>query len=121
MYAIRSYYAPFEPEKYTDDYRENLLTLIQQKIAGEEISLAPAKPEANVIDLMAALQASIEAVKGPIVTDPGETKPKRTTTRKKKEAAAESETQAETNEATPAAVTKPKRKPSSKTAKKTIS
>lgn len=112
---------PFEPEKYTDDYRENLLTLIQQKIAGEEISLAPAKPETNVIDLMAALQASIEAVKGPIVTDPGETKPKRTTTRKKKEAEAESETQAETNEATPAAVTKPKRKPSSKTAKKTIS
>lgn len=61
---------PFEPEKYTDDYRESLLRLIGQKVAGEEISLAPAKPETNVIDLMAALQASIEAVK-PVATDPG--------------------------------------------------
>ncbi|WP_068787066.1 non-homologous end joining protein Ku [Paenibacillus phocaensis] len=61
---------PFEPEKYTDDYREGLLHLIEQKVAGEEISLAPAKPETNVIDLMAALQASIEAV-GPVATDPG--------------------------------------------------
>lgn len=61
---------PFEPEKYTDDYREGLLHLIEQKVAGEEISLAPAKPETNVIDLMAALQASIEAVK-PVATDPG--------------------------------------------------
>lgn len=62
---------PFEPEKYTDDYREGLLHLIEQKVAGEEISLAPAKPETNVIDLMAALQASIEAVKPPVATDPG--------------------------------------------------
>ncbi len=61
---------PFEPEKYTDDYRNALLELIQHKVAGEEVSLAPAKPETNVIDLMAALQASIEAVR-PIVTDPG--------------------------------------------------
>ncbi|WP_410771752.1 Ku protein [Fontibacillus sp. BL9] len=68
---------PFEPEKYNDDYRDNLLQLIGQKVAGEEISLAPAKPESNVIDLMAALQASIEAVK-PIATDPGPGKAKRT-------------------------------------------
>ncbi|WP_435922200.1 Ku protein [Paenibacillus sp. DYY-L-2] len=71
---------PFEPEKYNDDYRENLLKLIEQKVAGEEISLAPAKPETNVIDLMAALQASIEAAKpGPaaIATDPGPAKAKR--------------------------------------------
>ncbi|MED4953355.1 Ku protein, partial [Paenibacillus macerans] len=61
---------PFEPEKYTDDYREALLELIEHKVSGEEISLAPAKPETNVIDLMAALQASIEAVK-PVATDPG--------------------------------------------------
>ncbi|WP_083180083.1 Ku protein [Paenibacillus yonginensis] len=61
---------PFEPEKYTDDYRAALLDLIQHKVAGEEVSLAPAKPKTNVIDLMAALQASIEAVR-PIGTDPG--------------------------------------------------
>ncbi|UMV50160.1 Ku protein [Paenibacillus macerans] len=68
---------PFEPEKYTDDYREALLELIEHKVSGEEISLAPAKPETNVIDLMAALQASIEAVK-PVATDPGPAPAKRT-------------------------------------------
>lgn len=69
---------PFEPGKYTDDYRAKLLDLINHKVAGEEIKIAPAKPEANVMDLMAALQASIEAVK-PIPTDPGTTtaKPKK--------------------------------------------
>jgi DNA end-binding protein Ku len=74
---------PFEPGKYTDDYRAKLLDLINHKVAGEEIKIAPAKPEANVMDLMAALQASIEAVK-PIPSDPGTTtaKPKKRTPKK---------------------------------------
>ncbi|OAB39383.1 Ku protein [Paenibacillus macquariensis subsp. defensor] len=67
---------PFDPEKYTDDYRVALLQLIQNKVAGEEVKIAPARQETNVIDLMAALQASIEAVK-PIVTDAGKPKRKR--------------------------------------------
>ncbi|WP_025708895.1 Ku protein, partial [Paenibacillus graminis] len=53
---------PFEPGKYTDDYRQRMLDLITHKIAGEEFHIAPARQESNVIDLMAALQASIEAV-----------------------------------------------------------
>ncbi|WP_431090021.1 Ku protein [Paenibacillus sp. 8b26] len=61
---------PFDAAKYTDQYRERLLDLIQQKVAGEEIRIAPSQPQTNVVDLMAALQASIEAVK-PVVTDPG--------------------------------------------------
>lgn len=73
---------PFDPEKYTDDYRERLLDLINSKVTGEEIKIAPARQETNVVDLMAALQASIEAVK-PIGTDPGTaTKPRKKTTRK---------------------------------------
>ncbi|MNI23550.1 hypothetical protein D3C73_771420 [compost metagenome] len=93
------------------------MQLIEKKVAGEEISLAPAKPETNVIDLMAALQASIEAVKpaasaasAPIVTDPGLTKTKRTR-----------KTTAKKTEETDAAAPKPKRKTTSKAAKKTIS
>lgn len=63
----------FEPTKYKDDYRESLQSLISHKVAGEEVTLAPAKQENNVIDLMAALQASIEAAKpAPIITDSGE-------------------------------------------------
>lgn len=61
---------PFEPAKYTDDYRQKMLDLISHKIAGEEFHIAPARQENNVIDLMAALQASIQAVQH-IPSDPG--------------------------------------------------
>ncbi|MFC5701807.1 Ku protein [Cohnella faecalis] len=56
---------PFEPEKYTDDYRSALLEAIQRKVSGEgaDVVTAPAAERTNVIDLMAALQASLEAVK----------------------------------------------------------
>ncbi|MGZ6965438.1 MAG: non-homologous end joining protein Ku, partial [Acidimicrobiia bacterium] len=48
----------FEPDKYHDEYREQLLGLIDQKAAGEEIVAQP-EPEApaKVLDLMAALEA----------------------------------------------------------------
>lgn len=54
---------PFEPGNYTDDYRGKLMDTIKSKIAGEEVRIAPEAPQPNVIDLMAALQASLEAVK----------------------------------------------------------
>lgn len=55
----------FDASKYTDEYRIALTELIEQKIAGESIDIvnAPAATKSNVIDLMAALQASIEATK----------------------------------------------------------
>ncbi|WP_308636313.1 non-homologous end joining protein Ku [Paenibacillus silvisoli] len=56
---------PFEPAKYTDDYRAKLMDLIQHKIAGEDVRVAPEQQKTNVLDLMAALQASLEAVKLP--------------------------------------------------------
>jgi DNA end-binding protein Ku len=51
----------FDPEKYHDEYREEVLALIEAKAAGEEI-VAPAAPEepAKVLDLMAALEASLQ-------------------------------------------------------------
>jgi DNA end-binding protein Ku len=52
--------AEFEPEKYKDDYREALLAMIHKKVEGEEIVSAPEAPQRNVIDLMAALQASLK-------------------------------------------------------------
>jgi DNA end-binding protein Ku len=50
----------FDPEKYHDEYREEVLALIDRKAAGEEI-VAPAAAEepAKVLDLMAALEASL--------------------------------------------------------------
>ncbi len=55
--------APFEPEKYTDEYREALQDLINKKIQGKEIEIAPEAPHRNVIDLMEALQASLKETK----------------------------------------------------------
>jgi DNA end-binding protein Ku len=50
----------FEPEKYHDQYREQLLDLIARKEAGEDIVAEPhTEPPAKVLDLVAALEASI--------------------------------------------------------------
>ncbi|MEC2223198.1 MULTISPECIES: non-homologous end joining protein Ku [Heyndrickxia] len=54
----------FEPEKYTDEYRSNLMALIESKRTGKKLVTAKVKePENNVTDLMAALQASIDRAK----------------------------------------------------------
>lgn len=57
--------ADYEPEKYTDGYRERVLELIQKKSDGEEIIVADEAPAASsqVVDLMAALEASVAAAK----------------------------------------------------------
>ena len=61
---IDSLSGDFEPEKYQDEYRERVLDLIERKAQGEEIAVQPAPEEpAKVPDLMAALEASIKAVK----------------------------------------------------------
>jgi DNA end-binding protein Ku len=62
---IESLSSEFEPDKYRDEYREKVLQLIERKAAGEEIAVAPEAPQpAKVPDLMAALEASLAAVKG---------------------------------------------------------
>jgi DNA end-binding protein Ku len=54
---------PFDATQYHDDYREAVLALIERKVAGEQIAIAPAAPAPPVApDLMAALQASVDAV-----------------------------------------------------------
>ena len=54
----------FEPGQYTDTYREKVLELIEAKAAGEEIAVQPQVEEAAPVpDLMAALKASLEAVR----------------------------------------------------------
>jgi len=58
--------ADYEPEKYADGYRERVLELIQKKSEGEEIMVAEEAPVAassHVVDLMAALEASVAAAK----------------------------------------------------------
>jgi DNA end-binding protein Ku len=54
---------PFEPEQYTDHYREALSQLIEAKLEGREVVTSPAAREAKVIDLADALRQSVEAAK----------------------------------------------------------
>jgi len=61
---ISSLSADFEPGKYRDEYREKVLDLVERKAQGEEIAVQPeAEKPAKVPDLMAALEASLAAVK----------------------------------------------------------
>jgi DNA end-binding protein Ku len=54
----------FDPTKYRDEYRDRVLALIERKAAGEEIAVQPqAEEAAPAPDLMAALEASLAAVR----------------------------------------------------------
>lgn len=53
----------FDPEKYTDEYREQVLALIEAKAEGKEVVAAPAAKPAKTKDLVEALQASLEAAR----------------------------------------------------------
>jgi DNA end-binding protein Ku len=62
---IRSLSAEWDPAKYHDTYRQRVLDLIKRKAEGEEIVVEAREPEeTNVVDLMAALEASLAAAKG---------------------------------------------------------
>jgi DNA end-binding protein Ku len=62
---IGSLTGDFEPEKYRDTYREDVLALIERKAEGKEIAVQPEAEEvpAPAPDLMSALKASLEAVR----------------------------------------------------------
>jgi DNA end-binding protein Ku len=63
---IESFSSEFEPESYHDEYREELLSLLEQKAAGKEVVAAPseAPKPTKAPDLMAALEESLAAIKG---------------------------------------------------------
>ncbi|MBX6371859.1 MAG: Ku protein [Acidothermus sp.] len=63
---IESMSGDFDPSRYHDDYREALEKVIEAKIAGREVVAAEGERKAaagNVVDLVAALRASVEAAR----------------------------------------------------------
>lgn len=56
---------PFDPAAYADSYREALMEVVNAKLAGVEMpeSADTSAPVADVVDLMAALKASVEAAR----------------------------------------------------------
>jgi DNA end-binding protein Ku len=92
---VESLSGPFDPSKYHDTYREEVLDLIERKAAGEEIAVQPAAEEEEepVPDLMAALKASLDAVREKDTAGDGDGAKKAPAKRKapaKKKAAAKS-------------------------------
>jgi DNA end-binding protein Ku len=63
---VESLLAPFEPDKYKDEYRENLKAMIQAKVEGKEVveTAAPVH-KAPVIDILEALKMSLAEGKKP--------------------------------------------------------
>jgi DNA end-binding protein Ku len=54
----------FDATRYKDEYRERAMALIEQKVAGQEIAVGPARtPKGQIIDLMEALKQSLSARK----------------------------------------------------------
>jgi DNA end-binding protein Ku len=52
----------FDPAQYRDEYREALMQVIESKIEGREtVEVEPAEEPTKLVDLMAALQASVNA------------------------------------------------------------
>jgi len=69
---IESLLAEFEPGKYKDAYRENLMKMVQDKVEGKQvIATAEPKHRAPVVDIMEALKMSLAEVKKPIRSSTG--------------------------------------------------
>jgi DNA end-binding protein Ku len=60
---IESLTSEFEPDRYRDDYRDRVLTLLDSKAKGEEFVVPPEAEPARVIDLVTALEASLAEAK----------------------------------------------------------
>lgn len=77
---VASLAGSFDLSRYKDSYREQVMDLIEKKAAGEELTM-PERPSSSpaVIDLMAALEASVKAAKDARTRHPstGEEKPAR--------------------------------------------
>jgi DNA end-binding protein Ku len=58
---VNSLAAAWDPDKYTDQYRENLMKIIQAKVKGKKIDLEPSEEprQAEVVDLMERLRRSL--------------------------------------------------------------
>lgn len=68
-HLVEALVEPFEPEKYTDDYRHDIMALIERKVAAGEVNTLPdaptkkaSSPRPKSIDLAALLAQSVEGL-----------------------------------------------------------
>ena len=73
--VIESISGAFEPNEFENEYRRDLRTMLEAKLAGQEIARPEPVPEAPVVDLMEALRRSVADVRKR-KSAPAEAKPK---------------------------------------------
>lgn len=75
---VESLAGSFEPAKYQDTYRQNLRTLIDTKVRGEELKLGAERPALHPVpDILEALKASLSRAKKPALVAEPQPTPKR--------------------------------------------
>jgi DNA end-binding protein Ku len=86
----------FVPDEFEDDYREAVEALVKAKIEGGEVKATPKAPKSSgeVVDLLAALQRSVDAAKTARGEAPASAKPAKKATAKKTAAKKASKTAA---------------------------
>ena len=90
LQLIDNLVAKWDPEKYTDEYKENLLRVINAKLKGKKPKLIDedtSPKQAEVVDLMARLRASLEGKKAAGSTRKGAASKGKKTTRGKRRVA----------------------------------
>jgi DNA end-binding protein Ku len=75
----------FDADEYEDDYREAVEAMVKAKIEGGEVKAAPVakKSSGEVVDLLAALQRSVDAAKSARGESTADEKPAKATAKKK--------------------------------------
>ncbi|MDX1659574.1 MAG: Ku protein, partial [Nitriliruptorales bacterium] len=68
---IESMATEWDPEQYRDEYRERVLELLERKAEGEDVVTVPAdeREAGELVDLMSALEASLQAAKDAQTSD----------------------------------------------------
>ncbi len=72
---IEALSADFEPEKYHDDYRDNLLKMIEAKKEGKAVVATPEPQQAKVVDILEALKNSLAMAKKPAASETAPAEP----------------------------------------------
>jgi DNA end-binding protein Ku len=70
LLLVESMSGRFEPDKFRDTYREKLEALIAAKIQGREVARTPSAKPAPVVDIMDALQKSLQMARKPAAPEP---------------------------------------------------
>jgi DNA end-binding protein Ku len=79
---IDSLTSEWNPDEFSDAYRDALLEIVEAKLTGQEIEVVEAEPAAKVVDLMEALKASVAAAKKDAEPAPKKTAAKKTSAKK---------------------------------------